>query len=216
MTFWCCCAQVAPPGFEIDFTGIAQSPYHWTWWTPGTGEQDPLPGSTVIAPTFTSTPQVRQSRGLRFGRSAALGGIPSQVYSSVVLQMYGYATDAGDTVTPGASDHQPKLYDIYAVNRVLDVGGFVTLAGEGGIDRSALLGPISWDESATDWSMPDYRVTPNLASIVNPVVALPGWNADSLIHLVFDMFGQEATGIVFAPPGRTLNDGSGANRVFFV
>jgi hypothetical protein len=196
--FWCCCGAAAPSEISIDFNGMDYS-FQWEWWTPGDGERDPIIGRLPVGPFFASGTSYRRPGSLRIGRSALLGGIPIETYSNVTLEVVGYAATS-DGTTADTVDY-PSDFDIYCWENGLASGDFSDRFVSG-IARSELLGPVVWDASGEDWIGSALRTTPNLASIVNPVINGPGWDENSLLHLVFDVAAQQAA---TTPPGRTLS-----------
>jgi hypothetical protein len=203
----CCCEEQS---FTIESGGLASSVHKFIWWTSGGGEHDPVTMDLSVHPFFTYANLFRKINGIRAART---GGIPERVYTSVTMRLWGFSQQ-GNGLADVTNDHEPKIYHIYTVNRVLDNSGFAVLFGEGGVDRSELNGPVVWDESASDWRTAAYRTSPNIASIVNPVLALPGWDTTSQLHFVFNAVGQEPSGSA-NPPGRTVIPETGGSRLTF-
>jgi hypothetical protein len=201
----CCCAEES---FTVDSSGVAVSGAQFLWWTNTGGELDPLEGRLTLPPLFYWSDFERRGTGITLARPALLGGIPVRTYTSLVIRMVGYAAE-DDGVTPDTVDY-PTDVEIYCWSEGRNLGDF-TSAIVPGIPRSELIGPVVWNASAESWIGAAVRTMPNIASIVNPVINSPGWNANSVLHLLFDLTAQQVGSGAF-PPGRTLEDGSGANQ----
>jgi hypothetical protein len=147
--------------FEDDSTGL----YDPLQWQNQPGTQEPL-YSTNWAFDGTNWSWTRE--GAAFVIPSA--SIPVQTYSNFQLSMRVFADPAGE-------EHQK--YSLWVLND--PTRGALTGFGDTAIDPDDLLGPVAWDQSGVNWgSIPSPpRVTPNIASLVNPVVNHASWSAPS-------------------------------------
>lgn len=210
---WCCCQAVSVFEFDADAvgTGIAI-----LWWESLAGELDPIEYRAFsLGPSFQYGSADR--RMMPFGIGGNFGAntypIPVRTYTEIMCRWYGLAVNFNNT--PRTPD-VPQDYDIYVWDQTADFATALIngLAGNGGIPRSELIGPVTWNASALDWADPGLLVDlPNLASICNPVINGPGWNADSCLFLIFDTADQDVGDTT--PEGRTLSPNpSGASVTF--
>lgn len=195
---WCCCEQQAVQTIEIDHNGIGIE-LPWEWWNTTNGELDPVIGRFAGTPFFAHSSTFRRCDSMLVARPAAFGGIPVRTYTSIVLKIMGEAVDA--MLQPSATDY-PAVYHIYCWRNGKQFGDFGSRFVSG-IARSELEGPIVWDATGENWIGQAFRFTPNLASIINPVINAPGWLNTSMIHLVWDMVGAQQPQPL-NPPGRDL------------
>jgi len=190
--FWCCCDHTTPAVIDFQLSGATTE---FVLWKSPVGDLDPLPYDLFTAYSdFTFSFQWptlgKRAFILMLGGTSGFisDGIPVQTYTNFQVRMGVGAFEFIDLFA-GIAEYPPDVpidLDVYAIDDNQWMNTWKASVTGPGISRADLVGPISWNAASESWYPQSYKDTPDLSSIVNPVINGGGWTATSSLKLLFD------------------------------